>query len=225
MLSGATVGVYLDNSTTPLVTGTATGTTISLTPTGSATNVISDGQHTFTVKEGVNAQAITLYTDWEYNPNTGSYGPGTQFPIAAGSVLSNASGGATITIGFEVLAQPVSEARVRALYTYTVQTNAPAGDTVTVTPVSFPPGMTFNGTSTFTWTPTSSQLNTSPTFEATVTDSQGRTDTIGPVGITVVVGADAHGGADQRERRQRQRDGDLLRQQRRGLRQRRQDHA
>ncbi len=139
VLSGATVGVYLDNSTTPLVTGTATGTTISLTPTGSATNVISDGQHTFTVKEGVNAQAITLYTDWEYNPNTGSYGPGTQFPIAAGSVLSNASGGATITIGFEVLAQPVSEARVGALYTYTVQTNAPAGDTVTVTPVELPP--------------------------------------------------------------------------------------
>ena len=34
-----------------------------------------------------------------------------------------------ITIGLEVLAQPVNKARVAALYTYTVQTNAPAGDT------------------------------------------------------------------------------------------------
>lgn len=94
-----------------------------------------------------------------------------------------------ITIGLEVLAQPVNKARVAALYTFTVQTNAPSGDQITVTPVTLPTGMTFSSsTATFSWTPTNSQLNTSPTFEATVSDSQGRTVTIGPLTISVVAG-------------------------------------
>jgi hypothetical protein len=131
----------------------------------------------------VNTPALTLYADWST-----SSGPGTQFPVDAGSVQSTASGGETITIGLQVLAQPVSKARAGELYTYVVQTNAPAGDSITVTPVTLPTGMTFNGTATFSWTPTSSQLNTSPTFEATVSDSQGRTITIGPLSISVVIG-------------------------------------
>jgi Ca2+-binding RTX toxin-like protein len=68
-----------------------------------------------------------------------------------------------------------------------VQTNAPSGDTVTVTPVTMPTGMSFNNVNTFTWTPTTAQLNTSLPFDATVTDSQGRSATIS-TDITVVVG-------------------------------------
>ena len=187
VISGATVGVFLDNSTTPLVTGPASGTTITLTSTGSTANAMSDGTHTFTVKQTVATSAAELTADWTVNQQ-GQPVPQDTVAVPAGSAASAASNGETITIGLFVLAQPVREARVGALYTYTVQTNAPSGDLITVTPVTLPAGMTFNGTSTFSWTPSSSQLNTSPAFEATASDSQGRTITIGPVGITVVVG-------------------------------------
>jgi Ca2+-binding RTX toxin-like protein len=87
-----------------------------------------------------------------------------------------------------VLAQPASSVQVGVLYTYVVQTNAPSGDTVTVTPVTLPTGMQFNGSNTFTWTPTSGQLNTAPAFEATVTDSLGNSVAIGPLNISVIIG-------------------------------------
>ncbi len=183
VVSGATVSVYLDNSTTPLISGIATSTSISLTTTGGSANKISDGSHTFSVKQTIATPALTLYANWST-----SSGPGTQFPIDASSVTSGTSTSTPITIGLFVLATPVTKAKVNSLYTYTVQTNAPAGDTVTITPITLPAGMTFNGASTFTWTPTSSQLNTSPTFKATVTDNQGRTITIGPTAITVTIG-------------------------------------
>ncbi len=93
-----------------------------------------------------------------------------------------------MTIGLFVLATPTTKAKVGSLYTYTVVTNAPAGDTITVTPVKMPAGMTFDNAATFSWTPSSSQLNTSPAFQATISDSQGRTVTIGPTNITVVIG-------------------------------------
>ena len=182
VISGATVSVYLDNGTTPLISGTATGTSITLTTTGGSANKIADGSHTFTVKQTIATPALSLLADWSAN------GPGTQFQIAASSVDSAASTGVPITIGLFVLATPVTKAKVNSLYTYTVQTNAPAGDTVTITPVTLPAGMTFNGAATFTWTPTNSQLNKSLTFQATVSDSQGRTVTIGPTSITVVIG-------------------------------------
>jgi hypothetical protein len=108
--------------------------------------------------------------------------------LAASSVDSGASTSPAITIGLFVVAQPVTKAKVGALYTYVVQTNAPAGDAVTVTPVTMPAGMTFDNVATFSWTPSSGQLNSSPTFQATVNDNQGRTVTIGPTTITVTVG-------------------------------------
>ena len=48
--------------------------------------------------------------------------------------------------------------------------------------------MQFNGASTFTWTPSSGQLNTAPTFSAVVFDPLGYTTSIGPVGISVIIG-------------------------------------
>jgi hypothetical protein len=182
VLNGATVSVYLDNSTTPLVSGTASGSSITLTTTGGTANKIADGAHTFTVKQTIATPALNLYADWTSN------GPGTQFTIAASTVDSAASNGIPVTIGLFVLATPATKAKVNSLYTYVVQTNAPAGDKITVTPVKVPTGMTFDNVATFTWTPSTSQLNTSPTFQATVSDSQGRTVTIGPTNITVVIG-------------------------------------
>ena len=173
--SGLTVGVFVDGSSTPLVTGTASGSTITLTTTGSSANAISDA---LTRYRQADCSDCGHRTDRRLvGGSAGQVAPSDTFFVPAGSAVSTASNGVTITIGLFVLAQPVDEARVNALYTYTVQTNAPAGDLITVTPVTLPPGMTFDGTSTFSWTPTASQLNTSPTFVATVSDTQGRTVT------------------------------------------------
>ncbi len=181
VVSGTTVNVYMDGSSTPLVSGSAgTGPTLTLTTDG--TTKIADGAHTFTVKQSVATGQVNAYTSWV------SGGPNGQFPIAGITVDSPASAGTPLTIGLFVLAPPIDKAHVGALYTFTVQTNAPAGDAITVTPVNMPAGMTFDGKSTFNWTPSGNQLNTSPALQATVTDTQGRTATIGPVSITVGLG-------------------------------------
>ena len=101
---------------------------------------------------------------------------------------SPASAGTPLTIGLVVLAPPASSAQAGVPYTFIVQTNAPSGDTVTVTPVTLPAGMQFDGVNTFTWTPTSAQVNTSPEFYATVSDSLGNTASIGPLNISVILG-------------------------------------
>ena len=89
-----------------------------------------------------------------------------EYSVPASSINSAASAGTTLSIGLLVLAQPASSAQVGVPYTYTVQTNAPSGDTVTVTPVTLPAGMQFNGANTFTWTPTNAQVNTAPDVRA-----------------------------------------------------------
>src|SRR5208282_2474622 len=76
-------------------------------------------------------------------------------------------------------------------YSYVLTTNAPSGDTVTVTPVNMPAGMQFTAPNTFTWTPTSAQLNTSPAFSATISDTDGNTATVGPYDISVTIGLGA----------------------------------
>ena len=179
VVTGATVSVYVDGAATPLVSGTvASGTTITLTTDGSTK--IADGAHTFTVKQSIATSSESLFVDSNFQDPA--------FQIPSTNVASNASAGIPVTIGLFVLATPATKAKVGSLYTYVVQTNAPAGDTVTITPVKLRPGMTFDNVATFTWTPSSGQLNTSPTFQATVSDSQGRTVTIGPTAITVVIG-------------------------------------
>lgn len=183
-ISGATVSVYIDAVVTPIATGTvASGaTTISLTTT--STTKLSDGNRQFTVKQTVPTPDLSLFAN--FSTSTGQ--PESRFPIAASSVDSAASAGTALTIGLQVLAPPISNAQVGVLYTYVVQTNSPSGNTVTVTPGALPAGMLFDGVKTFTWTPTSAQLNTAPTFSAQVSDSQGRTASIGPVNISVIIG-------------------------------------
>jgi cyclophilin family peptidyl-prolyl cis-trans isomerase len=92
-IAGATVSVYMDGSTTPIATGAvASGdTTVTLTTDGAT--VIGDGPHTFTVKQTVATPATTAYVNW-----SASNGPGTEFGIRAGSVVSGPSLGVGLTI-------------------------------------------------------------------------------------------------------------------------------
>ena len=183
-ISGATVSVYIDGVTTPVATGTVASGATTITLTTTSTTKLSDGNRQFTVKQTVATPALSLFAN--FSTSTGQ--PGSQFPIAASSVDSAVSAGTALTIGLQVLAPPLGNAAVGALYTYIVQTNAPSGSTVTVIPGTLPAGMVFDGAKTFTWTPTSAQLNTSPAFSAQVSDSQGRTASIGPVNISVILG-------------------------------------
>ena len=121
----------MDGGTTAIATGTVASGATTITLTTDGTTTIADGNHQFTVEQSIATPALSLYADW----TSGSSGlaPGAQFPIAASSVNSPASAGTALTIGLAVLAPPASTAQVGVPYTYTVQTNAPSSDTVTVT--------------------------------------------------------------------------------------------
>ena len=103
VVSGATVSVYMDGGATPLLSGTATTGTLTLTTDGSTK--IADGAHTFTVVQSVASGAITNYANWS------SSGPATTFPIASTAIKSAASAGTSLTIGLFVLNTPPTVAR------------------------------------------------------------------------------------------------------------------
>jgi len=184
-VAGDTVSVYMDGGSTPIASGTVASGAKTITVTTDGTTRIADASHNFTVKQATPED--TLYGDFAVT-SSGGYAPGVVSPAPASSVGSAASAGTTLTIGLVVLTQPTAVAQVGVPYTYTVQTSAPSGDTVTVMPIVMPSGMTFDGVSSFTWTPSNAQLNTAPTFSPVVFDSQARTATIGPLGISVIVG-------------------------------------
>jgi large repetitive protein len=185
-IAGAKVSVYADGSTTPIATGTVAANSTSIVLTTDGTTKIAGGNRQFTVAQSIATAESTLYVDWTMG--TGGLSPSTQFPIAASSAVSAASAATTLTIGLVVLAPPVSSVQVGVPYTYVVKTNAPSSDPVTVTPGTLPAGMQFDNATTFTWTPTSAQLNSSFPFSAQVSDSLGNAVTIGPVNISVIIG-------------------------------------
>jgi cyclophilin family peptidyl-prolyl cis-trans isomerase len=83
---------------------------------------------------------------------------------------------------------PATSVNFGQVYTYTVHTNAPGGDTITVTPGTLPTYMQFDATTqTFTWLPDSDQVGTTQSFSATVTDTTaGSSTTLGPVNVSVL---------------------------------------
>jgi cyclophilin family peptidyl-prolyl cis-trans isomerase len=113
------------------------------------------------------------------------------FSVTLTDQAGNTGAAATATATLSLLAltsTPPTSATVGQVYTYTVQTNALSGDTVTVTPgTTLPTGMSFDATTqTFTWTPTADQAGTSPSFTATVTDTTlNNTITLGPIFVAV----------------------------------------
>ena len=158
-VAGDTVSVYMDGGSTPIATGLVGTGAKTITVTTDGTTKIATGSHQFTVKQAT--PESMLYADFGAT-SSGGYYPGAEYAAPASSVSSAASAGTALTIGLMVLTQPTAVAQVGVAYTYTVQTNAPSGDTVTVVPGSMPSGMTFDGVNTFTWTPSNAQLNTAP---------------------------------------------------------------
>jgi cyclophilin family peptidyl-prolyl cis-trans isomerase/Ca2+-binding RTX toxin-like protein len=177
LVSGATVGdlvtLYADGIAIGSITATSTSQVVS---TNGSTTLLS-GMHTFTATQTAQNVAVTDAGDSSLSEsaNVDSFSsPAVQLQVFTSLALTST---------------PATSAKVGQTYTYTVQTNAPSGDAFGVTPGSMPTGMQYNATThTFTWTPTTNQANTSPTFSATVTDSLAHTVSIGPVNISVVPG-------------------------------------
>jgi cyclophilin family peptidyl-prolyl cis-trans isomerase len=170
--SGDQVTVYADG----VAIGTAQATSSTVTVSTNGTSSLLDGSHTFTATQSLSTAAT--YTD------SGSSSRNETANVAS---YSSPSAQLKVFTSLALTATPSASAKVGQVYAYTVQTNAPAGDTVTVTPGTLPSGMSFSG-NTFTWTPTTSQANTSPSFSASVSDSLGHTAAIGPVSIAVSQG-------------------------------------
>ncbi len=166
LVSGATVGdivtVYADG----VAIGSATATTSSQVVTTNGSFTLMDGIHAFTATQTLPGVTVSDSADSSQNE--------TANVDSLSSPADQVSVFATLTL----TSTPATTAKVGATYTYTVQTNAPAGDTVTVTPGNHPAAMQFTGGNTFTWTPARSDANTSPSFSATVTDTLGHSVSI-----------------------------------------------
>lgn len=181
LVSGVTAGnevtVYANGMAVASGTVATGATAATVTSDGNAT--LFDGTYTLTATQTDPSVSVS-YTDnnsssRDETANVDSLSsPGTQLQVfTALAVTSTLATSATVGL----------------VYTYTVQTNAPSGDTVTVTPGTLPAGMQFNAaTQTFTWTPTIAQQNTAPAFSATVSDYLGHSVSIGPTDISILVG-------------------------------------
>ncbi|MGA2255731.1 MAG: peptidylprolyl isomerase, partial [Thermoguttaceae bacterium] len=176
LVSGVTIGdqvtVYADG----VAIGSNVATSATQVVSTNGTTTLFDGTHTFTATETASNQSAT-WTDSKRNSRTDT-----------ANVDSLSSPGVQLQVftSLAVTSTPAASATVGVANTYTVQTNAPGGDAVTVTPGTLPTGMQFSATTqTFTWTPTSSQANTALAFSASVSDSLGNAASIGPVDISV----------------------------------------
>ncbi len=114
------------------------------------------------------------------------------FSVTLTDVSGNIGAPATATASLAVLdiTSPTTvTATAGQVFTYAVQTNAPSGDAITVTPgTALPTGMTFDAaTATFTWTPTADLAGTTSSFTATVNDTT--LNNTATLGVYVMVAA------------------------------------
>ncbi len=168
------MNVFADADTTALGTATVASGATTVTVTTNGTSYLADGSHTFTATQ----------TDTSSNVSTAS--PGDPLQVFSRLTVTVTSARATTaTVG-----SPFS-------YVYTLQSNAPSGDTVTYSlpSTAAPTGMSFDSaTNTVTWTPTSDQAGSTPSFTLSASDTAGNTVNALPVfasvaaasGITVV---------------------------------------
>ena len=104
---------------------------------------------------------------------------------STGGITSEAAT-TTATLTSLTVTPPPTSATVNALYSYQVQTNAPSGDTITVTPGTLPSSIQYNATTqTFSMTPAAALAGTTVSYTATITDSYGNSRTLGPVYVEV----------------------------------------
>jgi cyclophilin family peptidyl-prolyl cis-trans isomerase len=185
LVSGVTVNandevtLYADG----VAIGSAPATAAQLPIATNGALKLPDGTYTFTATETAENASAT-WTDSQNNSRTDS-----------ANVDSYSSPGVQVQVStsLAVTSTPAAAAAVGQPYSYTLQTNAPSGDAVTVqyttAPYTKPADMQFNtSTNTFTWTPGSADLHTSPEFYVQATDSLGHTATVGPVYIAVAAG-------------------------------------
>ena len=169
--SGNLVTLYADG----VAIGSATANSTSVVVTTNGTTTLSFGSHTFTATQTVPNVTVTDSSDTSTSPTSETAG-----------VDSYASAGVQVQVSFGATSSPSKSAEVGQPYTYVVETNAPSGDTVTVTPGTLPSGMQYDTTTqTFTWTPSGAQIHTSLAFSAALSDSEGNTASIGPINISV----------------------------------------
>ena len=166
--ANATTGTTYNYS----VTSSGDNNTASVTGSGSVTSPTQDvtGIDVSALSNGTLSFSVTL-TD------------------ALGNTGTAAPAAATLS-GLAVTSTPPTAATVGQVYSYQVQTNALAGDVVTITPsATLPAGtvaMSFDAAdNTFTWTPSADEAGKAQTFSATLSDTAGNSITLGPVYVAV----------------------------------------
>ena len=177
--AGNTVTIYADGNAFASAVVPAGDTSVVITTDG-ATG-LGQGQYTFDAVQTAPNVSATDPADAD---------PTTKVALTESSnVASVASKSQTITVFTDLFPtnEPATTAQVGKVYTYSLQTDAPAGDPVTVTPVTLPAGMTTDGNGNFTWTPTKAEGGTTQTFSIDISDAAGnsRTST-----LQIVVGSD-----------------------------------
>jgi autotransporter-associated beta strand protein len=176
LVSGVTAGdqvtVYADG----VAIGSANATSTSTVVTTNGTTALLDGTHTITATE----TALNVSASWiDTSGNSRTESANVDSPSSPGIQLQ-------VFTHLTVTTSPATSATVGQPYTYTVQTNAPGNDAVTVAAGTLPAGMAFDAaTQTVTWTPAADQAGTSPSFTLTVSDALGNSLTVGPVFVEV----------------------------------------
>jgi len=177
LVSGVTVGDLVTIYADGVAIGSATATSTSQSVTTNGTSTLLFGTHTFTATQSALNVAVTDSADNSLTETADVHS------------LSSLAVQLQVFTNLSVTSTPAASATVGVVYTYTVQTNAPSGDTITVTPGALPTGMQFSATTqTFTWTPSASQQNTTQSFTATVADKLGNSTTLNSGNISVGIG-------------------------------------
>ncbi len=178
--SPATIMNAADTDAGFTFTGAQTGTTYSYTITDSQSGKVTGTGSVTSAAQEVTGVDVTSLAN-------GTLTYSVVLTDEGGDAGAAATATATLSV-LSVTSTPATTATVNQTYSYTVQTNAPGGDTVTVAAASgttLPGNMTLTG-STVTWTPTSGEAGTSPSFTLTVTDSTtGNVVTVGPIYVAV----------------------------------------
>ncbi len=162
--AGDTVNVFADGNTTAIGTATvATGATTAAVTTDGV-SALADGSHTFTATQTDTSGSVS-----SSSPATSAVQVFTGFRVTTTSATAVS---ATVGKAFT--------------YQFTTTTNAPSGDSVTISQGTMLPGMSLNpATQTVTgWTPTAAEASATQVFSETLTDTAGNSSTI-PVFVAV----------------------------------------
>jgi cyclophilin family peptidyl-prolyl cis-trans isomerase len=179
LVSGVTAG----NEVTIYSQGNAIGSAVvptgqtSVTVTTNGAYELTQGTQTFNATQTALNVSVTDTTDNNLTETA-------DVPSLASSPVS-----LTIFDGLQITSSPpAATAQVGQVYTFdasALTTNAPTGDTTTITPTSLPAGMAIDSQGNYDWTPTQAQGGTTQTLSISVTDAAGNSTS---ASIDIVVG-------------------------------------